>query len=114
MSMPIPPRPSTLDPDAIAGPTLGIGKPWWAELRPWPPDVRFDDVDPVVLDLERLADAGRLSPPPTVGHYTCAARICSEAPLAGLDADLEGPRPLLGMLRRRVHPADRRVAGVPA
>jgi|SRR5215472_3758572 len=113
MSMPIPPRTTTLAPDTIAGPTIGIGRPWWAELRPWPAEMHFEEVDPVLLDIERQLDAGRLSlPPAPAGCYTCSAQLCAEAPLAELDVDLDGSRPLLGMLRRRIHPADRRVAGV--
>ena len=60
----IPPRTTTLAPGTIAGPAIGIGRPWWALLRPWPAGMRFEDVDSRMLDLEHAVDNVPLGPPP--------------------------------------------------
>ena len=114
MSMPIPPRTSSLAPDAAARPTLDPGRPWWEPLAEWPPGMRFEDVDADLLAREREFDAGKLGPPPArAGAYGCTAAWCVEAPLA--EIDLVGPPPRRAtVLRRRLHPLDQRVAGVPA
>src|SRR5215469_13657844 len=104
MPMPIPPRTTILAPDTIAGPTLGIGRPWWQELLPWPVDMRFTDVDPTVLEIERLVDCGRLGPPPAPsGCYGSSALIATESrfaePEIAVAADVVVP-PTIERLRR--------------
>jgi hypothetical protein len=39
MPMAIPPRRTALDPDTAASPTIDVGKPWWHQKKPWPPDL---------------------------------------------------------------------------
>src|SRR5215472_9937032 len=104
----IPPRTTTLDPDTPLAPTLDLGHPWWTEIRPMSPNAHFEDVGPAVLELERLVDSAPLGPRPVLaGCYGSSARACAESPFAEPDFESEGPRPLLEMLRRRVHPLDR-------
>ena len=64
MSMPIPPRTTTLDPGEPLTATIDIGRPWWEPIGPWPDGMRFTDVDAAVLELERRIDSCPLSPPP--------------------------------------------------
>jgi hypothetical protein len=103
-----PPRTTSLDPSTIAGPTLDVGRPWWQERRPWPPGMRFTDVDPAVLAIERLVDSAPLGPPPApAGSYGSAAELCVRAPHAEIDLDPDRLPPPSVMIRRRFHPADR-------
>jgi hypothetical protein len=109
MSMPIPPRTTSLDPDAAAWPTLDVGRPWWQPLRPWPPGMRFDDVDPALLDVERIVDSVRLGPPEV--PITSSAGMCVDvAPMLEPGADIS----LRKWIRRRFHPFDRAALKVPA
>jgi hypothetical protein len=85
MPMAIPPRTTSLHPadpgHAYIPP--GAGKPWWTSLRPWPPGMRFEDVDDIALAFERLTDTVRLGPPPApLGGYGCSARMAEESRFA--------------------------------
>jgi len=83
MPMPIPPRTTILDPDTTASPTLGIGRPWWTLLRPWPPELHFEDVDPRVIEIERLGNSIPLGPPPArSGCYGSSALMATESRFA--------------------------------
>jgi len=111
-SISIPPRTTTLNPDAPLESTIGIGRPWWEPIAEWPGDMHFDDVDVDTLAGERELDQGKLGPPPPpAGAYGCTAAWCLEAPLAELE--LAGPPPRRATVIRR-HSLDRVIAGAPA
>jgi hypothetical protein len=45
--------------------------------------MRFEDVDPVVLEIERIADSAPLGPPPArSGPYGCSALMAAESRFA--------------------------------
>jgi len=109
MPMPSPPRTTSLAPDTAAIRTRDPGLCWWAPLRSWPFGILLEDVPETVLAVERQHD--RPLPLPEA-PITCSARLCAEAPFAGLDIDLEGLAPPRATIRRRIHPLDRRAVGV--
>jgi hypothetical protein len=77
------PRNTSLDRDEPGGATLDVGRPWWVPRRPWPKGMRFQDVDPAVLQFERLTDNAPLGPPPAPpGSIGCTAALCEESRFA--------------------------------
>jgi hypothetical protein len=111
MTLAIPPRPSSLDRNEPGGAFLppGEGRPWWAPLRPWPPDMRFEDVSQAELEHERRFDVGAL-PPPEISIASSAGLCVDVAPMLERGADVA----LRKWIRRRFHPIDRGSLKVPA
>jgi hypothetical protein len=103
------PRTTSLDPDTDAGPTLDVGRPWWAPRRPWPPGMWFEDVPQAELQFERLVDSAPL-PLPEVPITSSAGMCVDVAPMLEGRADIA----LHKWIRRRFHPIDRAALKVPA
>jgi len=57
-------------------------RPWWYPLRPWPPGMRFEDVSPAELRLERLLEEAPLRVPIVPGMYGSTGATCVDQPMA--------------------------------
>ena len=62
---------------------FGVTNAWWDLRRPWPSDLKYEDVDAATLAFERLIDPLPLGPPPAPpGAIGCTGALCADHPMA--------------------------------